>query len=46
MHIFRPYTKHLQSFKKIGMKLWEEVLTKYPLILYEMAKNDKFTIKD
>ena len=24
MHIFRPWRKHVQSFKKIGIKLYEE----------------------
>ena len=25
MHISRPWEKHLQSFKKIGIKLYEEL---------------------
>ena len=25
MHIFRPWRKHVQSFKKIGIKLYEEL---------------------
>ena len=25
MHIFRPWRKHMQSFKKIDIKLYEEL---------------------
>ena len=27
MHVFRPWLKHLQRFKRIGIKLWEESRT-------------------
>ena len=34
MQIFRLWRKHVQSFKKIGIKLYEEVLMRYPLSIY------------
>ena len=34
MHIFRPWRKHVQSFKKIGMKLYEELRSQGTHCLY------------
>ena len=34
MHIFRPWRKHVQSFKKIGIKLYEELRSQGTHCLY------------
>ena len=34
MHIFRPWRKHVQSFKKIGIKLYEELRSQRTYCLY------------
>ena len=34
MHIFWPWRKHVQSFKKIGIKLYEELRSKGTHCLY------------
>ena len=34
MHIFRPWRKHVQSFKKIGIKLYEELCSQGTHCLY------------
>ena len=34
MHIFRPWRKHVQSFKKIGIKLYEELRSQGTHYLY------------
>ena len=34
MHIFRPWRKHVQSFKKIGIKLYEELRSQGTDCLY------------
>ena len=34
MHIFRLWKKHVQSFKKIGIKLYEEVYSQGTHCLY------------
>ena len=34
MHIFRPWRKHVQSFKKIGIKLYEELRSQGTPCLY------------
>ena len=34
MHIFRPWRKHMQSFKKIGIKLYEELRSQGTHCLY------------
>ena len=34
MHIFKPWGKHVQSFKKIGIKLYEELLSQGTHCLY------------
>ena len=34
MHIFRPWRKHVQSFKKIGIKLYEELHSQGTHCLY------------
>ena len=34
MHIFRLWTIHVQSFKKIGVKLYEELHSRGTLCLY------------
>ena len=45
MHIFRLWSKHVQSFKKISIKLYEQfVLTRYPLSIYWGWKMTKFTM--
>ena len=43
MHIFRLWRKHVQSFKKIGIKLWWVALTRYPLSIHWGKKMTKFT---
>ena len=41
MHIFRPWRKHVQSFKKIGIKLYEELCSQGTHCLYTWkSKND------
>ena len=34
MHIFRPWRKHVQSFKKIDIKLYEELRSQGTHCLY------------
>ena len=34
MHIFKPWRKHMQSFKKIGIKLYEELCSQGTHCLY------------
>ena len=34
MHIFRPWRKHVQSFKKVGIKLYEELRSEGTHCLY------------
>ena len=34
MHIFRPWRKHVQSFKKIGIKFYEELHSQGTHYLY------------
>ena len=34
MYISRPWRKHVQSFKEIGIKLWGVALTRYPLSIH------------
>ena len=34
MHTFRPWRKHVQSFKKIGIKLYEELRSQGTHCLY------------
>ena len=42
MHIFRPWRKHVQSFKKIGIKLYEELRSQGTHCLYiEVEKVEK-----
>ena len=44
MHIFRPWRKHMQSFKKIGIKLYEVLRSQGTHCLYiEVKKMTKFT---
>ena len=44
MHIFRPWRKHVQSFKKIGIKLYEQLHSQVTHCLYiEVKKMTKFT---
>ena len=38
MHIFRPWRKHMQSFKKIGIKLYEELCSQGTHCLYIEVK--------
>ena len=38
MHIFWPWRKHVQSFKKIGIKLYEELRTQGTHCLYIEVK--------
>ena len=40
MHIFRPWRKHVQSFKKIGIKLYEELCFKVPTVYTLRSKKD------
>ena len=40
MHISRPWQKHVQSFKKIGIKLYEELHSQGTHCLYIEVKND------
>ena len=41
MHIFRPWRKHVQSFKKISIKLYEELCSQGTHCLYTLrSKND------
>ena len=44
MHIFRLSRKPVQSFKKIGIKLYEELLTRYHSLYSEGEKNTRFTM--
>ena len=50
MHIFRPWRNHVQSFKKIGIKSYEELRSQGTHCLYievekwlssQSGKNDK-----
>ena len=38
MHIFRPWRRHVQSFKKIGIKLYEELHSQGTHCLYTEVK--------
>ena len=40
MHMFRQWRKHVQSFKKIGIKLYEELRSQGTHCLYIESKND------
>ena len=40
MHIFRPWRKHVQSFKKIDIKLYEELRSQGTHCLYIEVEND------
>ena len=40
VHIFRPWRKHVQSFKKIGIKLFEELRSQGTHCLYIEVEND------
>ena len=39
MHIFRPWRKHVQSSKKIGIKLYEELRSQGTHCLYIEVEN-------
>ena len=39
MHIFRPWRKHVQSFKEIGIKLYEELRSQGTHCLYIEVEN-------
>ena len=43
MHIFRPWRKHVQSFKKIGIKLYEELRSQRTHCLYIEVEKWQFT---
>ena len=40
MHISRPWRKHVQSFKKIGIKLYEELRSQGTHCLYTFKKSE------
>ena len=40
MHIFRPWRKHVQNFKKIGIKLYEELRSQGTHCLYIEVENN------
>ena len=41
MHIFRPWQKHLQSFKKFGIKLLEELRPQVTHVIVSQLKKNK-----
>ena len=41
MHIFRPWRKHVQSFKKIGIKLYEGCAYNVPTVYTLRSEIDK-----
>ena len=43
MHIFRPWRKHVQSFKKISIKLYEELRSQGTHFIHWGQKMTKFT---
>ena len=40
MHISRPWRKHVQSFKKIGIKLYEELRSQTTHCLYTFIESE------
>ena len=40
MHIFRPWQKHVQSFKKMGIKLYEELCSQGAHGLYTFIESE------
>ena len=40
MHIFRPWRKHMQSLKKIGLKLYEELSSQGTHCLYTFIESE------
>ena len=41
MHFCRPGRKHVQSFKKTGVKLYEKLNHKVPTVYTLRSENDK-----